>query len=243
MYILMYTCTHSHLYTAPPSVINHNNDVSAELVSLDSANITWRIPSVNNARITSYTLMFCARPSNNTLCGTSVNVTVPVEQLTQVGENQLNYTISGLSTEKMYEVLIRAENDIGLRMAPELGDGFFFESADPDDGQVENVTSIPATNVAIVTWNLPRLALATANLNVSFSIMYFNNGARETVIPLTVVYNPMKREQGISINLEADSAAYTVNITAVYINPNLVSSLFSLPDVRTLREGKMSCYS
>ena len=31
---------------------------------------------------------------------------------------------------------------------------------------------------------------------------------------------------------------YTVNIIAVYSNPNLVSSLFSLPNVHTLREGK-----
>ena len=223
--------------TAPPDAINHDNDVSAELVSLDSANITWRIPSDNNAPIISYTLMFCARPSNSTLCGTSVNVTVPVGELTRVGD-QLNYTINGLLTEKMYEVVIRAENSVGLRMNPDLGDGFFFNSAGPDNGQVENISFISATGAVIVTWNLPPLALDTSDLNVSFSVSYFNNGAPQNVSQVTIVYNPMVVEQGVSINLEADSAVHTINVTAVYINPNLVSSQSSLANVKTLGGGK-----
>ena len=239
MYILMYTCTHLHLYTAPPSTINHANDVLAELVSLDSANIIWRIPPDNNAPIISYTLMFCAIVStpNDTVCGTLVNVTVPVGELTRVGD-QLNYTINELLTEKMYEVVIRAENSVGLRMAPELGDGFTFNSAGPDNGRVENGMSIPAITAIIVTWNLPHLALATSRLNVSFNVTYFNNGDESNVRSVIVDYDPMVNEQGVSIELGADSAAHTVNVTAVYINPNLVSSLFSLPNVQTLRQGK-----
>ena len=207
-------------------------------MSLDSANITWRIPPDNNARITSYALMFCARSSNNTLCDTLVDVTVPVGELTQVGDDQLNYTINELLTEKMYEVVIRAENSIDLRMAPELGDGFTFNSAGPDNGRVENGMSIPAITAIIVTWNLPRLALATSRLNVSFNVTYFNNGDGSNVGSVIVDYDPMVNEQGVSIELGADSAAHTVNVTAVYINPNLVSSLFSLPNVQTLRPGK-----
>ena len=207
-------------------------------MSLDSANITWRIPSDNNAPITNYTLMFCARPSNSTPCGTSVNVTVPVGKLTRVGDDQLNYTINGLLTEKMYEVVIRAENDIGLRMNPDLGDGFFFNSAGPDNGQVENIAFISATGAVIVTWNLPPLALDTSDLNVFFSVSYFNNGAPQNVLQMTVVYNPMVVEQGVSINLEADSTLHTVNVMAVYINPNLVSSQSSLTNVKTLGGGK-----
>ena len=207
-------------------------------MSLDIANITWRIPSDNNAPITRYTLMFYARPSNSTLCGTSINVTVPVSELNQVGENQLNYTINGLLTEKMYEVVIRAENSVDFQMNPELGNGFTFNSAVPGDGQVENITFIPTTNVVIVTWNLPRLALDTSDLNVSFNVSYFNNGAPDIVTLVTVFYNPMLLEQGVSIELGADSATHTVNVAVVYVNPNLVSSQSSLTNVKTLGGGK-----
>ena len=240
MYILMYTCTHLHLYTARPSAINHANNVSAELVSLDSANIIWRIPPYNNAPIISYTLIFCtiASTPNGTVCGNLYNVTVPVGELTQIGDDRLNYTINGLLTEKMYEVVIRAENSVGLRMAPELGDGFTFNSAGPDNGRVENAMSIPAITAVIVTWNLPRLALATSRLNVSFNVTYFNNGDGSNVRSVIVDYDQMVNEQGVSIELEADSAVHTINVVAVYINPNLVSSLFSLPNVQTLRPGK-----
>ena len=50
----------SFVYTALPSAIDHVNNVSAQLASLDSVNITWCIPLSNNADITSYTLTFCA---------------------------------------------------------------------------------------------------------------------------------------------------------------------------------------
>ena len=206
-------------------------------MSLNSANITWRVPLDNNAPIISYNLMFCIK-INSTVCGTSIHITVQVGEVTQVGEDQLNYSINELLTGKMYEVVIRAENSVGLRMDPELGNGLTFNSTFPDDGRVENATFIPTTSVVIVTWILPRLALETDDLIVSFSVSYFNNGARDMNTSVTVVYNPMVLEQGFSITLGADSAAHTVYITAVYSNPNLVSSPFSLPNVKTLGEGK-----
>ena len=204
--------------TAPPSAIDHENDVSAELVSLDCANITWCIPPDNNARIFSYTLIFCARvTSNSTVCGTLINITVPVGQLTQVGEDKLNYTINELLIETMYEVVIRAENSVGFQIYPELGNGSMFNSPFPDDGQVENLAFIPThRHVVIVTWNLPYLALATADLNVSFNVTYFSNGTPDMVIPVSVAYNPMLLEQGVSIDLGPhDSIAHTINVIAL----------------------------
>ena len=91
-------------------------------------------------------------------------------------------------------------------MNPELGNGFTFNSSFPGDGRVENVHFIPATDAIIMTWNLPRLALETSDLNVSFSVSYFNNGAPQNVLQVTIVYNPMLLEQGVSINLGVDSA-------------------------------------
>ena len=46
-------------------------------------------------------------------------------------------------------------------------------------------------------------------------------------------------EQGVSIYLlQADSPVHTVNITALYTVPELVSSVFSLSPVRTLDASK-----
>ena len=148
-----------------------------------------RIPPDNNAPILRYTLMFCAIVStpNGIVCGNLFNVTVSVGQLTQIGDDRLNYTINGLLTEIVYGVMIRAENAAGLRMNPELGDGFTFISAVSDDGQVENIVFIPSTDAVIVTWNLPHLALDTSDLNVSFSVSYFNNGSPQIVTLVTVV--------------------------------------------------------
>ena len=224
--------------TAPPDAINHTNgDVTARLVSLDSVNVTWRIPPNNNADITSYTLTFCAIiSSGGTDCGSSVNVTVMLSELTRIGNNQLSYVFPELVTGKMYEVVVRAENSIGLQLAPAMGSGLKFDSAFPDNGQVVNVSFIPTTRLVIVTWNLPSLAQATTNLNVSFDVTYYSGGDPTSTTNVTV---PQRSEpQGFSVDLMIpDSPFHIFEIVARYTNPNLLGSLFNLTRVQTLANG------
>ena len=232
-----------NLISGIPGAIDHANDVSARLVSLNSANITWRVPNDNSASITSYTLILCALfLPIDTSCsyGISVNISVPVggHDLTMVGRNQLRYTFHELLTEKAYEVVIRAENAVGQQMSPAFGNGLRFNSSFPDDGRVVNVGFIPTTSVIIVTWKLPPLALATASLNVSFNIMYFSAGNPANTMSVTVGYNPSWLEQGSSVNIGVpDSASHTFQITAWYYNPNLLSSQATLTGVQTLANG------
>lgn len=233
--------------TAPPSPIDHVSDVSAQLVSLDSVNITWHIPSSNNAPITSYTLSICATSSpTDTHCshGTLVVITVMVggRDLTAVDGNQLSYIFPELLTEKMYEIVVRAENSIGLQMTPALGNGIKFSSAYPDDGQVVNVGFIPTTSMVIVTWNLPPLAQATAYLNVSFNVMYYSDTDPANTVSVPVKYNISQHEQGFSADLMiVDSPSYVFQIVAQYSNPYLflLSSQATLTDVQTLANGKI----
>ena len=151
-------------------------------MSLDTVNITWHIPMDNNAHITSYTLTFCVRFfPNDTNCLVEDLIHITVTNLTRIDEIRLSYAYSELLTEKLYEVVIRAENSVGMQMDPVLDNGLFFYSAFPDDGQVENVRFIPTTRVVIVTWNLPTLALDTTRLNVSFNITYFKNDEPDVV--------------------------------------------------------------
>ena len=210
-------------------------------MSLDTVNITWRIPMDNNAHITSYTLTLYARLSLNDKSHLVPDLIIifPVTDLTRIGKTQLRFTYPELLTEKLYEVVIRAENSVGAQMDPVLGDGFTFSSAFPNDGRVENVRFIPTTRLVIVTWNLPTLALDTTRLNVSFNITYFKNDEPDVVSLIIINYNSKLTEQGVSIDLlQADSAVYTVNITALYTVPDLVSSTFSLSPVRTLDSSK-----
>ena len=228
---------------APPSAIDHANDVTAQLVSLDSVAITWHVPADNNAPITSYTLTFCAifSPTDiNCSSGTSVIVTIPVgnRDLITVDGNQLRYTYPELLTEKQYEVLIRAENTVGWQMSPAFGNGLRFNSSFPDNGQVVNVGFIPTTGTIIVTWNLPPLALATTNLNVSFAVTYYNVADPANTMSTTVEYNSSRLEQGFSANIGIeDSPSHVFQIVARYINPNLLSSQATLTGVRTLANG------
>ena len=235
------------LNIAPPSAINHANDVSAQLASLDSANITWRdpsdsdnsIPLGSNAPITSYTLMLCARLSPSTDCSsTSLSKSVPVSELIRVGINRLRYVYNELSAETLYEVVIRAENSVGLQMSPEFGNGLRFNSSTPDDGRVVNFGFIPTTGAIILTWNLPPLALATSNLNVSFDVTYFSVDDSASTMSMTVGYSPFQLEQGSTVDLgKADSQSYNFQITAQYRNPDLLSSQATLTSVRTLANG------
>jgi hypothetical protein len=216
--------------------------VAAELASLDSVNVTWVIPSDSNAPIESYTLMFCARLGMGCVDGTSTNVTFMVwdEEIIRIGENLLRvrYRFSEILINREYEVVIRAENYIGRQMSPVFGNGFRFNSTSPDDGQVVNIGFVPTATMIILTWNLPTLALTTTNLNVSFNVTYYNVGAPLNTISVTVDYDPIRLEQGVSVNIgEPDSPLHTFQITALYTNPNLLSSQATLGGVRTLEIG------
>ena len=212
--------------------------MTAQLASLRAVNITWSIPSENNAPIQSYTLMFCARLETGCEDGTFTNVTLTVgsEQLITIGGNRLRYRFPELLIGKQYEVVIRARNSIGQQTSPAFGNGLRFNSAFPDDGQVVNVASVPSTNTIILTWNLPPLALATTNFDVSFNVTYFSNITN--IMSVAVEYNASRLEQGISVDLmEADSLSHSFEITAWYNSLNLLSSQATLTGVRTLANG------
>ena len=158
------------------------------------------------------------------------------EQLITIGGNRLRYRFPELLIGKQYEVVIRARNSVGQQMSPMFGNGLRFNSAFPDDGQVINVTSVSSTNTIILIWNLPPLALATTNLDVSFNITYFSDSDRLNII--AVEYNASRLEQGVSVDLmKANSPAHTFQIVALYTNPNLLSSQAILTGVRTLANG------
>ena len=239
---------HKHAYVASislsvvgPDEIDHINDVTAELASLDKVNVTWSIPSANNNPIVNYTLMFCARLETGCVNGTFTNVSLLVEgesALIRLDGNRLRYTFPDLLIGKEYEVVIRAANTIEQQMSPVFGNGLKFNSSFPDDGQVINVGVIPTTSTIILTWNLPPLALATNNLIVSFNVTYFSVSASQNIMSVAVEYNALRLEQGISVNLMmADSADHTFRIVALYTNPNLLSSQAYLTGVRTLANG------
>ena len=218
--------------------------MTAQLSSLNSVNITWVIPPNNNADIFIYTLMFCALFSPaDTDCsrGTSVNVTLVVDmdaELISVGENQLRYILLELLLEKLYMVVITAENSVGQQLSPAFINGLRFNSSFPDDGRIVNVDSIPTTGAIILTWNLPPLALATTNLNVSFIITYVSVNMPGNETSITVEYNSSWPEQGSIINIGvADSPLHNFQIVAWYINPSLLSPQATLNGVRTLANG------
>ena len=236
------------IHTGRPDAIDHEMDVTAELLSFNSVNITWRIPVSNNVDITSYRIVICARiPPSNTDCSMppSLDTNLTLDQFTSAGEGRLSLVYNELLTEKVYEVVIRAINGIGEQESPMLGDGFTFNSAFPDDGRVENVAFIPTTRTVIVTWELPLLARQTTPLNVTFNVTYFNfnNGASDMPMTRMVERNEMLTAQVATLDLqEADSATHTVEITAIYRVPSLVGTLVSLQDVSTLSIGKrMHC--
>ena len=242
-------CIHRHAHVAsislsiaPPSKIDHAT-VTAELTSLDNINITWFIPLANNADILSYTLTFCARLETGCVAGTFTNVTgvVGSEDLIILDGNRLRYNFTQLLIDREYEVLIRAVNSVGQQMSPMFGDGFRFNSTSPDDGQVVNVASVSSPNTIILTWNLPPLARATNNLNVSFNITYYCACDPLNITSVAVEYNASRLEQGVSVDImiadSFNSPAHTFKIVAVYTNPNLLSSQAILTGVRTLANG------
>ena len=159
-----------------------------------------------------------------------------LNELTRIGNTQLSYVFPELLTGKMYEVVVRAENSIGLQWAPAMGNGLKFNSAFPDDGRVVNVRFIPTTSVVIVTWNLPALARATTNLNVSFDVTYYSVTTHTNTTMVTVPQQP--ELQGFSVDLMIpDSPFHVFEIVARYTNPNLLGSLFNLTRVQTLANG------
>ncbi len=214
--------------------------MAAELASLDSVDVTWVIPSNSNAPIESYTLMFCAWLGMGCVDGTSTNVTLTFgdDELIRIGENQLTFRYPELLINREYEVVIRTENFIGRQMSPAFGNGLRFNSISPDDGQVVNVGFIPTTDAIILTWNLPPLALLSTDFNVSFNATYYSVADPLNTMPVTIVYDPVWPEQGVSVNIgEPDSPPHTFEIVAQYTNPNLLSSQATLGGVRTLANG------
>ena len=237
-------CAHcAYFHTDVPAPINHaNGDVTAQLVSLSSVAVTWRVPEDNNDRITNYRIIFCVR-ENETVVECPLNNTFTVgSDISQFNQTHQRFVYRELLTEKPYEVVIRAVNMIGEQLSPMVGEGLRFNSAFPDDGQVVNVGFIPTTRMVIVTWELPPLAQATMPLNVSFTVTYFrdgNSGVRNTT---NVGYDEALMAQGFTIDLmEANSAIHTVEITAIYTVPNFVATLFTLQDVSTLDTSKRMC--
>ena len=229
------------MFTASPSAIDHNNEVSSQLVSLDSVNVTWTIPSSNNAPITSYTLSLCQiGPDGNPSCGPDndfrVNLNDPPNNLVSVSPTQLRYRFVDLVPQQMYEVRIRAQNSVGLRMKPVEGNGHRFSSATATDGQVVNLSLIRTTTVVILTWNLSTLAMATSGLNVSFTVSFFHDGNPGSVNS-TIVDN--NETLGFSADLsDTGGASHTFRVIANYISPLLESSPVEMTNVATLRQGK-----
>ena len=231
------------IHTDVPAPINHaNGDVTAQLASLSSVAVTWRIPEENNAPITDYRIIFCVR-ENETVVECPLNNTFTVgSDISQFNQTHQRFVYRELLTEKLYEVVIRAVNMISEQMSPMVGEGLRFNSAFPDDGQVVNVGFIPTIRMVIVTWELPLLAQETMPLNVTFNVTYFNNGSPNNRITMNVGYEEALMAQGFTIDLmEANSAIHTVEITAIYTVPNFVATLFTLRDVSTLDTSKRLC--
>ena len=214
--------------------------MTAELTSLENVNITWFIPSANNAHIQSYNLIFCVPLETGCADGTlrNINHTIGEKELIILDGNRLRYTLTQLLIDREYEVRIRASNSVGQQMSPMFGGGLRFNSASPDDGQVVNVASVSSTNTIILTWNLPPLALATTSFNVSFDVTYSSVSDPLSIMSVAVEYNASRLEQGVSVDLmEADSLSHSFEITAWYNSLNLLSSQATLTGVRTLTNG------
>ena len=212
--------------------------MSSRLASLDSVDVTWSIPSGNNAPILSYNLTICQIGPNGT-CFNRRNFSVPVgdSRLVRVSPNQLRYRFGELATQKMYEVRIRAENLVGLQDDPDEGEGHRFNSSFPDDGRVVNFRSIRTTSVVIVTWNLSDLALATNGLDVMFTVTYFREGSPDNIMTATVNNS---EPLGFSADLSATGGAgHTFTVVANYMTPVLVSSAVEMMNVATLGQGEV----
>ena len=138
----------------------------------------------------------------------------------------------------MYEVVIRAGNDVGFQTAPVLGigEGYSFMSASKDDGEVENVMIIPTTSVVILTWSLPQLAVPSNVTTDFFEITYFNLGDPvRSMRTENVSYDPDLL--GFTASILPDGG-YNFSITAMYSTPRLTSTPVTVTNVRLLEEGK-----
>ena len=138
-------------------------------------------------------------------------------------------------------MLIRAQNTVGLQAAPVFGEGHRFRSAFRDDGQVVNIMIIPTTSVVILIWSLPQLALSSDVTIDFFEITHFDQRDAERSMKMeNVSYNPSSLDQpGFSTDLSARGGGpHTINVTAVYSTPHLISSPATVSSVRVLEEGK-----
>ena len=100
---------------------------------------------------------------------------------------------------------------------------------------------IPTTSVVILIWSLPQLALSSDVTIDFFEITHFDQRDAERSMKMeNVSYNPSSLDQpGFSTDLSAGGGGpHTINITAVYSTPHLISSPATVSSVRVLEEGK-----
>ena len=230
-----------------PTIINHTQDVTSELASLDRVNITWTQPSDRNSPITHYIIFWCHFFFFTDNCTEINELTLPVSgdtSLINISSSQFRFQITDLPPQQMYQVRIRAMNAVGTQPSPAvIDDGFNFPSAFPVDGAVENLRNITSSSAVIFTWRLPALALATSNLNVSFTVSYFDIGDPVNVISAIVIYDENHLDQGFSINTFEAGRRHTVNITANYINRGLTATPVSLQQIELVAPGKLHAHT
>ena len=163
-----------------------------------------------------------------------------VSGLISVNSTHLSHILEPLLPRKTYEIVVRAQNPVGLQTAPVFGEGHRFRSAFEDDGKVRNVMTIPTSSVVILAWSLPQLALSNDVITDFFEITYFDEHDQITSMrKKNVSYNPLSPDQpGFSADLSASGGPHTFNITVVYSTPHLTSSPATVNNVRALEGSK-----
>ena len=194
--------------------------MSHVLVTLTSINVTWPIPSGNNAPIVEYIINVCLiSPNNGTACVT--NTSIPVPSPDMLPGNLLRYQVGEIVAQKSYEIYIQALNSVGSQKYIPLTNGYRFESVSAVNGSVTNLRFVPTTSVVIITWNLPAIALATSGVEAVFNLTYFRQGNRVlSTMSVNITYNMALTEQGYSVDLSVlDDGPYTFIVTALYTSP------------------------
>ena len=214
--------------------------MSHVLVTLNSINVTWPIPSDNNAPITAYIIKLCQiSPNNESVCVT--DTTIPVSSPYMLSRNQMRYHLGEIVAQKHYEIYIQAVNSVGSQAYTPLTNGYRFESVSAVNGSVTNLRFVPTTSVVIVTWNLPAIALATSGVEAVFNLTYFRQGNQVlSTVSVIISYNMALTEQGYSVDLSVlDYGQYTFIVTAQYTSPiSLLSTEVMQANIETVAAGK-----
>ena len=191
--------------------------MSHVLVTLTSINVTWPIPSDNNAPITKYIINVCLISPDGTACVT--NTSLPVSSPDMLPGNRLRYELDEILPQKSYEIYIQAVNSVGSQKYTPLTNGYRFESVSAVNGSVTNLRFVPTTSVVIITWNLPVIAIATSGVEAEFNLTYFRQGNQVlSTVSVNISYNTALTEQGYSVAPSA-GGLYTFIVTALYTSP------------------------